>query len=156
MRDRFTDAFSFLALLALGLTAGAMLAEATILVPYWKTLSPEQFFDWYQDHAHLLVDFYSPLEIASTVLAVGAAALNVAKRRAARLWVLAALLSLAVIVLFFVYFQDANAGFTNRSVAPQALPAALATWGAWQWARVALGIGAFAAATVAVMRRPND
>jgi hypothetical protein len=154
MRDRLTDAFSLLALVALGLTAGAMLAEATILVPYWQSLSAEQFFNWYQNNAELLVDFYSPLEITSAILSLIAAILNVVSRRSAWLWVLAAMMSLVVIGLFFVYFKDANAGFANRTVVQQELPAALVTWGAWQWTRVAFGVGAFVAATVAVMRRP--
>ena len=156
MRDRFTDAFSLLALLALGLTAGAMLAEAAILVPYWQTLSAEQFFNWYEGNAKLLVDFYSPLEIASAVLSLVAAILNVVSRRSARLWVLAAIMSLVVIGFFFVYFKDANAGFANRTVTQQDLPAALVTWAAWQWTRIAFGIAAFALAALAVMRRTQD
>ena len=154
MRDRFTDAFSLLALVALGLTAGAMLAEAAILVPYWQGLSAEQFFNWYQNNAELLVDFYTPLEITSAILSLVAAILNVVSRRSAWLWVLAAMMSIVVIGLFFVYFEDANASFANRTVIQQELPAVLVTWGAWQWARVAFGAGAFVAATVAVMRRP--
>lgn len=153
MRDWFTDGSDFLALLALGLSAGAMLAEAAILVPYWQSLSADQFFDWYANHAGLLVAFYSPLQIASAVLAVVATGLSALRRRPARPWALAAVLSLVVIGLFFVYFKDANAGFADRSVAQQDLPAALQTWGAWQWARVAFGTGAFAAAAAAVMGR---
>jgi hypothetical protein len=88
-----------------------MLAEVMILVPYWRTLPAEQFFSWYQDNANLLVDFYSPLEIASAVLSLLAAILAVVSRRSAGLWVLASIMSLVVIALFFVYFKDANAGF---------------------------------------------
>ncbi|MEO1076758.1 MAG: hypothetical protein AAFX41_12470 [Bacteroidota bacterium] len=153
MRGWLTDWLSLLALLVLGLSAGAMLAESAILVPYWQTLAADQFFNWYASNAELLVGFYSPLQIASAVLALVATVLSALDRRPPRLWVLSTVLSLSVLALFFVYFKDANAGFANRSVAPQDLPGALQTWGAWQWARVALGTAAFATAAVAVMRR---
>lgn len=156
MRDWLTDGFSWLALLALGLTAGAMLAEAAILVPYWQTLPAEQFFDWYESNAELLVGFYSPLEIASAVLTLVATILSIPRRRSTWLWIFATVLSLGVIGLFFVYFQDANAGFANRSVAQQDLPAALVTWGTWQWVRVMFGTAAFATAAAAVMRRATS
>lgn len=156
MRDWLTDGSNLLAVLVLGLSAGAMLAEAAILVPYWQTLSADQFFDWYTSNAELLVGFYSPLQIASAVLALVATILSAIGRRPTRLWALATVLSLVVLGLFFVYFKGANADFADRSVARQDLPAVLQTWGAWQWARVAFGTGAFAAAVAAVMRRPGS
>ncbi|MEM1115839.1 MAG: hypothetical protein AAF845_06455 [Bacteroidota bacterium] len=155
MRDGFTNGISLLALLVLGLSAGAMLAEAATLVPYWQRISADAFFDWYAAHADLLVGFYSPLQISSAVLAVAALALNAIGRRPLPFWGLSAALSLVVLGLFFVYFRDANAGFSSRSIAAQDLPAALQTWGAWQWARVAVGTAAFAAAAAAVMRTPE-
>ena len=38
---------SVLGVVLLGVTAGAMLAEAAVLVPYWRSLAPVDFFDWY-------------------------------------------------------------------------------------------------------------
>ncbi|MFA9472513.1 MAG: hypothetical protein ACERNK_18240, partial [Deltaproteobacteria bacterium] len=75
MSRQLASFVSVLGVLLLGLTAGAMLAEAAILVPYWRSLAPADFFDWYAAHASLLVDFYSPLEIASAVVALVCAVL---------------------------------------------------------------------------------
>jgi hypothetical protein len=142
---------SMLGVLLLGVTAGAMLAEAAILVPYWRSLAPADFFDWYAANASLLVDFYSPLEIASAVVALVCAVLYSAQSRpGARLWWVAAILSILVIATFFVYFKDANAGFSNRAITEDALPAALVTWGTWQWGRVGVGCAAFAASVLAI------
>jgi hypothetical protein len=55
-----------------------------------------------------------------------------------------------MIAMFFVYFKDANADFSNRTVAEDAFAPALNSWGRWQWARVFMGISAFAAAVLAV------
>jgi hypothetical protein len=128
-----------------------MLAEATVLVPYWQSLDSADFFDWYAANASLLVDFYSPLEIASAVVALVCAALYSAQSRSgAHLWWASAVLALLVIATFFVYFKDANAAFSERAVAVDSLQAALVTWGMWQWARVALGFAAFVASVLAV------
>jgi hypothetical protein len=151
MGRQLTSLLSILGVLVLGATAGAMLAEAAILVPYWQSLAPADFFDWYAANASLLVDFYSPLEIASAVVALVCAVLYSAQSRpGARLWWVAAILSILVIATFFVYFKDANAGFSNRAIAEDHLPAALAAWGTWQWGRVGVGCAAFAASVLAI------
>ena len=151
MGRQLASLLSILGVLLLGVTAGAMLAEAAILVPYWQSLAPVDFFDWYAANASLLVDFYSPLEIGSAVAALACAILYSAQSRpGARLWRVAAILSLLVIATFFVYFKDANAGFANRAITEDSLPAALATWATWQWGRVGVGCAAFAASVLAL------
>lgn len=134
-----------------------MLAEAAVLVPYWQSLAPAEFFDWYSANASLLVDFYSPLEIAAAVAAlVCALTYSLQSRPGARLWWIAAALSLVVIAMFFVYFKDANAGFLNRGIEEDSLGKALATWGRWQWARVGVGCAAFVASVLAIRsERPS-
>lgn len=156
MGRRLASSIAILGVLVLGVTAGAMLAEAAILVPYWKSLASGDFFEWYAANASLLVDFYSPIEIASVLLALLCAVLYSAQSRpGARLWWVAAVLSILVIATFFLYFKDANAGFSNRSIADDDLSAALATWGTWQWGRVGIGCAAFAASVLAIRRPPT-
>jgi len=149
--SRLLVSVSVLGVVLLGVTAGAMLAEAAVLVPYWRSLAPADFFDWYAANSSRLVDFYSPLEIASAVVAlVCAAAYSLRSRPSARLWWVAAILSMVVIAMFFVYFKDANAGFLNRVIAEDSLAEALATWSRWQWARVGVGCAAFVASVLAI------
>jgi len=151
MSRQLASFVSVLGVLLLGLTAGAMLAEAAILVPYWRSLAPADFFDWYAAHASLLVDFYSPLEIASAVVALVCAVLYSAQSRAsARLWWVASILSILVIATFFAYFEDANAGFSSRAISEDSLPTALEAWGRWQWGRVGVGLAAFVASVLAI------
>ena len=53
-----------LAVLGLGLSAGALLAEAGVLVPFWQAQKPEAFLDWYRENASRLLGFFGPLEAA--------------------------------------------------------------------------------------------
>lgn len=136
--------------LVLGLSAGAMLAEAVVLVNVWRAISPDEFLAWYHRHHHELVQFYSPLQIAATVTAIIAAIwFRLAYGRVSRSWLAAAGAAVGVLVLFFVYFKSANAAFLSADVDPAQIPAMLTTWGAWQWFRTAVGITAAACAIVA-------
>jgi hypothetical protein len=51
-------AAALLATTALGLSAGALLTEGAILVPFWRSLQPESFLGWYRQHAGLLQKFF--------------------------------------------------------------------------------------------------
>jgi hypothetical protein len=145
---------ALLAVAALGISAGAMLAEELVLVPYWRAIPPDEFLRWFAANEPLLVAFYGPLEIVAAVLTI-AAAVHAAWRRAAGkgLLILAAALSVVVLLLYPLYFQDVNASFTAGTIAPDAVAAELARWSAWQWLRVTIGVAAFVSALLAVRRR---
>ena len=74
--EAVTSALALLAVVALGLTAGALLAEGAILVPFWRSLQPESFLGWYQEYAALLQKFFGQLEVAAAVLTIAAAGMN--------------------------------------------------------------------------------
>lgn len=147
------SAVGLLAVVALGLAAGAMLAEGAVLVPYWRSLPPASFLAWYAANASLLLDFFGPLEIASAGLAAAAAALYQYHRRpGGGPLVVSAALALAVLATFPLYFRDVNASFAAGTIAHDRVARELAVWGAWHWIRTAIGVGAFAAAMLGVRR----
>jgi hypothetical protein len=137
--------------IVLGLSAGAMLAEGAVMVPWWRSLSPHDFLAWYADNAARLFDFFGPLEIAGAVLALAAAGLHFALGWPGRGWFLAAaLLAVAVLAAFPLYFQEVNAGFATATIAPDHVPGELARWAAWHAVRTAIGIVACGAAVLGV------
>ncbi len=139
-----TKITGFITVLVLGLTAGAMLTEAVIIVPFWLSLSPTEFFDWYAKNQAALVHYYSPLEIWSMILTVVTSFLLLITKQDGKLSMVAsAVLSILVIATFFIFFKDANASFNTRSIANDKLTLAITIWGNWQWLRVGLGIAAF-------------
>ncbi|MEQ9365077.1 MAG: hypothetical protein RIF32_12570 [Leptospirales bacterium] len=138
--------------LVLSLSAGAMWAEAVVLVDFWRAVEPAAFLEWYAAHNAGLVAFYSPLQITATALAVG---LPIVLRYATGRWfvsaISAAVLAVGVIALFFVFFKSANAEFLSADPTLAArIPELLQTWGAWQWFRTALGAAAAACALAAL------
>jgi hypothetical protein len=59
---------------------------------------------------------------------------------------LAAVLLVAVVSTFYLYFQKANASFTAASISDVKLGAELTRWATWHWWRVGLSFAAFVAA----------
>lgn len=136
---------------ALALFVGALLTEAMVLVPMWRTLQPHEFFALRAAHAHRLYLLFAPLTVSATVLAVGAAISAVATdRSSSSASVVAAVLALVMLSTYFLYFQPTNASFAAASIAHEALPAELARWASWHWFRTVVGLVALAAALLAL------
>jgi hypothetical protein len=151
--ERATTPVGVLAAIALGLSAGAMLAEGAVLVPYWRSLAPESFLAWYAANAARLLGFFGPLEIASAALAVVAATLQrYGSHAGSGSFVVAAALAIGVLATFPLYFQDVNAQFAAGTIASDRVAAELRRWSAWHWVRTAIGTAAFVAALLGCTR----
>lgn len=146
-----THWFAILSLLSLAIMTGALLAEGAILVPFWRGSSSEEFLSWYRQQAALLHNFFGPLEIAATgatLLAVAVAWMN--HDPALLPLAIAAGLALAVLAVFLLYFQRANASFKNATIAVEHVPDELRTWSQWHWFRTALSLAACCACAAAI------
>jgi hypothetical protein len=142
------NAAALLATVALGLTAGALLAEAAVVIPWWRTLPADAFLAWYAANTGRLFRFYGTLETAAAALVLAAAVLL-----RDRYFTTALVLSLGVLAMFPLYFERANASFESATVAAAELPAVLARYEAWHWVRTVTGTAAFAAAALGLRAR---
>jgi len=137
------------AVVMLGLSAGALLAEARLLVPMWRAMPPASFLAWYREHAALLLGFFGPLEIVSTVAVLAAATLaGFRGAPGAAAMIGAALLALVVLATFPLYFQRANASFADGSLPEAGVAAELVRWSRWHNIRVAVSVIGFGAACI--------
>jgi hypothetical protein len=147
---------AFFSAIVLGLSAGALLAEGGLLVPFWRSLPPESFLGWYREHASILQRFFGPLQIAAFALAAVAAALRwFVRGSASPFLVLAALLAFAVLVAFPLYFERVNASFAAGTIAPDLVPEELRRWSSWHWVRTIIATAAFVAGVTALLVRQN-
>jgi hypothetical protein len=87
-------------------------------------------------------------------LTIAAAGLYRCRRRTGGgLLVASALLAVAALALYPLYFQEVNASFAARSIDLDEVGEQLARWASWHWFRTAIGVGALAAAVLAVRDR---
>jgi len=149
--DLFAEATAFLSAAGLALFAGALLTEAMVLVPMWRTLRPQEFFALHAAHAHRLYAFFAPLTVSATLLAVVAAIASVAAcRPQSSAAVVAAILALVILSTYLLYFRRANASFAEAGITHEALPEELARWASWHWFRTAASLVALGAALLAL------
>ena len=145
-----TTLTTFLAAVLLGLTAGALLAEGAILVPFWRSLSPASFLGWYKQYAAILQKFFGTLEVTAAVVTIFATVLSwVSHDPSASLMIVSALLVVAVLAVFPIYFQQVNTSFAAATIALDRVPAELRRWSSWHWARTIVAMTAFIAALAA-------
>lgn len=130
--------FAQIGALLAGLFAGALIM-ASVLHTIWQTQSPADFHAWFSANAARLeqvTDLLMWLTGILTVLAFLTAA-------GPRLWLGLAAGSWALIAAARVlYFGSADAQLAAGPLAPEALTAALGSWGLWQNARLSLGLAA--------------
>ena len=144
------DLVRHLAAVALGVFFGSQLTEGLVLVPYWRALPPEEFLRWYAANDRRLLRYFGPLTTATALLALTAALVTWWEGRPAlAATVVPAVIMLAIVAGFFVYFDAANKRFAAAAIPPTAVPGELARWSAWHWARTALAGIAFATALAA-------
>ena len=152
MDGSLTQSVALLAVVGLGLSAGALLTEGAVLVPFWQSLDPEEFLHWYQRNAALLLRFFAPLEIAPALLAVLATvSFFYDGRPGSGMSALSSLLALGVLLAFPLYFRAANASFADATIGLERVTTELRRWAAWHWARTFVAMAAFVAGLSALV-----
>jgi hypothetical protein len=147
----FFEVTRFLSAASLGLFAGAMLTEGLVLVPYWRSLAPAEFFAWYAANDKRLLGFFGPLTWVMALLAIASALVSLWEGHHGRwLALTAALLSLVVVSTFFLYFEKANASFSRASLGLDEVAPELTRWSTWHWWRTILSFAALAAAMLSL------
>lgn len=139
------------AAVALAVFVGCMLTEGFVLVPYWRSLAPADFLAWYAANDRRLFGFFGVATVSTLALVLVAAAAALWTATAGR-WAMAAaaLLFVAIVGMFPLYFAEANARFAAGTIPATDVPAALARWAWWHGVRtigaaVALGLSMLAA-----------
>jgi hypothetical protein len=149
--DLLGEVLTHLAVGSLGIFTGAMLTEGLVLVPYWRSLPAEAFYSWYGTNDKRLVAFFGPLTWLAALSALSAAAICLWTAHPGRWYsVGAAVCALAVVSMFFVYFERANAAFSLGRMPADELRAELDRWAAWHSVRSGVSLAALTAAIMAV------
>lgn len=121
----------------LGIFLGTQLAEAVLIVPYWKELSSDVFFELHKSYGTRLYQFYAPLTIASTIFpAITFVFSLLGKSKTDILMWLMFIFTLMFFSTYYIYFKEANLSFAERTISNEALQNELIKWGNWHWTRV--------------------
>lgn len=133
----------------LGVFLGAQIAEAYLLVPYWKALPADEFFELHKVYGSKIHQFFAPLTITATLLPLITVVYGIANHFHDPL--LLGLMGISTIAFFstyFLYFEKANNSFVDRALCDEELSLELDRWGAWHWGRIFFELIAFVCALV--------
>lgn len=134
------EILTILTTLVQGLFAGSLLTEALLLVPYFKSLSFEDFSRLHHKFGPRLFRYYAPLTISATLLPLAAAATLLDYPSINFFAWLAAALVLVILATYVFYFRAANLAFAEERLDEPALAKELARWAAVHTFRTALAI----------------
>jgi len=143
------DIFEFLTVAATGLLSGALLAEACVLVPYWRKMPISDFLSLHHTMATSLFRFYAPLTIAGTTIPILMAAISLVVGRSSYLWLLCGICAVSLLLFYFMFFKAANESFATGKD-QDAANETLSTWAKLHMVRTAISITGFFSATLGI------
>jgi hypothetical protein len=153
VRSGIARPLAVLAAVQAGLSAGGMVAIGWVLVPFWRGTSPGDFRRWFTTHSDRIRRLMGPLGGGATVLTAASAAVQLSEgRRPAATSLTAAAATAGVVAITLAVNEPANSRFTGGTLTDAETEELLRRWDSWHRVRVALGVLATVAATVAVTR----
>ena len=144
--------FNVLAVCGTAVFTGMLLTIGLTLGPYWKSLPPAEFLDWFSRHSHLVGQTIAPVLFPTLLGLAGSLWLGWSDARRRHLWGAALVCILVLLVVTSIYNGPLNGQFVSKAVPPDEVPAALDTWLRAHAARVALGLAASVLGVLAVSR----
>ena len=130
---------SYLLVAIFSLFVGSQITEGIILVPYWQSLSAQEFYAYYKEFGPLLGQFYTPLTIVAALIPIILSIICFFKKSSALPYFLVStFFSFLFIACFYLYFKDANELFYQAALQEEDLRQELLVWNRWHWSRIGL------------------
>jgi len=118
---------------------GSQITEGCLLVPYWKTLSATEFYEYYSQFGSIIGRFYTTLTVIAALIPICSSIYCFYKRsRALTYALISSFFTFLGIALFYMYFKDVNQQFFDANFNASQLKSELEIWGNWHWMRVIL------------------
>ena len=128
-----------LATIASGIFVGALIFIAFVMVKFWRSTEPEDFFRWMSLHFFRFPKIMVPLNLLSLLTIAAALIVSWQPNPATRLPLsLSLFFLLGCSITFPIYFAKANEEFVTKSVEIADLPRKIAAWSNWHWFRTGL------------------
>ena len=143
------------ATVCLGLLAGALLTEAAVLVPFWRSISRQTFSVLHEGVAPRLYAYFAPLTIATVLLAATSGVVAVASEpmgAADWLTIGSSVLAISLLGFYRLYFDRANRVLPElaRNEDPTKLIAELQRWQTIHNVRTGVCLASFVCAVFAL------
>jgi len=116
---------------------GSQITEGVLLVPYWQSLSPDNFYNYYNEFGPSIGRFYTALTIMAAltpiVISVYCKAINSDALKDA---LISSFFAILFVASFYIYFKNTNELFYQAALNSAELKNELVTWSYWHWGRI--------------------
>jgi len=129
----------FIGLAIFSIFIGCQIAEGALLVPHWESLSPNDFYAYYNEFGPSIGQFFTVLTIIAALIPIILTVYCVKiKSRATVLAAISTFLAILFVSSFYIYFKDANELFYQAALSEIELKAEFKTWKTWHWGRIVI------------------
>jgi hypothetical protein len=127
----------FLLISIFSIFIGSQITEGALLVPYWQSLSSDNFYAYYNEHGPLIGQFYTLLTIIAAlipiIIAIYCKSIN---SKALKFALTSSFFALLFVSSFYMYFKGTNDLFYRAALADIELKKELISWSYWHWGRI--------------------
>ena len=146
----------YLAVAVFAIFIGAQITEGMLLVPYWQSLSPEQFYSYYSTFGPSIGGFFTVLTLLAALMPVALAVYCKMINSKGLKWALISVLfAVLFIASFYFYFKGTNELFYQSELSADALRNELVTWSQWHWGRVVIEFLSLGSMVIALSKLRN-
>ena len=132
---------------------GSQITEGVLLVPYWKSLSSEDFYSYYNEFGPSIGRFYTILTIIAALIPVAISVhCKLIHSNAVKLALSSSFFAILFIACFYIYFKGANESFYQAALSDSELKRELVIWNYWHWGRVILEVTSLIFLVLAVIK----
>lgn len=120
---------------------GSQITEGVLLVPYWQSLSLNDFYTYYNQFGPSIGLFYTILTIIAALIPISVSIYcKLTNSKGFNFALISSFFAILFIACFYVYFKDTNDLFYQAALSDVALKKELETWAYWHWGRIVLEI----------------
>ena len=118
---------------------GSQITEGIILVPYWQSLSADNFYAYYNEFGPEIGRFYTILTIMAALIPITVSIYFKLNNSSAFTYAaISSVFALLFIAFFYIYFKGTNELFYQAALSEVDLEKELITWSYWHWGRIVL------------------
>lgn len=108
-----------------------------LLVPYWQSLSRNNFYLYYNEFGPDIGRFYTVLTVVAAIIPIGISIYCKAiSSKALRPALISSFFAILFISCFYIYFKDTNQLFYQAALTDIQLKKEFVIWNYWHWGRV--------------------
>jgi hypothetical protein len=133
----YSDILLLLTTAILSIFIGAQLTEAILFVPYWKSLTPDQFHIFHKIHGKSIHKFYAILTVLAVLLSLlTTVCFFIIQSDQIIALTIFGLSTLVYFSTYLIFFKRANQQFLDKSLNDREIYSALLRWSKWHWFRI--------------------